>query len=262
LQPLAQDARQLWRVVGAGRVANRYVFESVHYPGACLTRVGGGGLGLQPISFAATQFWLPFAAPAVVGVQPFWRSMTQEIVANPPLPPARLELFNSHKYALVVLLGDSRQGGLVQQLRIEPNSSQTINLERDAGATLVESFQIRSRLGLWEQQQFVTTVPPTAAYDLSVYEEHLQSIAIDRTGKSPNPIEDVNYIPKSVGWVPLPAGQNLPENGRLDLYARALAAKNPGAVRRLDPQQFDEAPRTNPVEAILEEFQSVPRRSF
>lgn len=257
LMPVTQDPRQLWRVTGAGRADNRYVLESAQYPGFCLANIAGGHVAMQPINFAPTQLWVPLIPPPAPAFQPFYRTVRQEVHANPQLPPAQLELFNSHRYALMILLGDKRAGAAVQQFRIPPGSSQVVSLDRDAGATVIETVELRNPLGVWESQQFVTAVPPSAFYDLSVYEEHLQSIAIDRTGKSPNQIEDINFVPKSVGWIPLPAGAGLPSASRLDVYPRAQASNNPGAVRRLDPRQFDEPPRTNPLESILQELNAT-----
>ncbi len=264
LMPLSQDPRQLWRVAGAGRVANRFLLENVQYPGACLTHVGGRVV-LQPINFAPTQLWVPLIPPSLPVLQPLYRTVSHDIRANAPLPAAQLELFNSHRNALIVLLGDNRAGAAVQQIRIEPNSAQVVVLERDAGSTIMETVEIRSALGGWDRQQFVTAVPPSTFYDLSVYEEHLQSIAIDRTGKSPQPIEDINLVPKSVGWIALPPSA-LPERSRLDVYSRAQSSHNPGAVRRLDPQQFDKIPQqSDRLDAVLQEFQTpatAPRRQF
>ncbi len=263
LMPLTQDPRQLWRVTGAGRLDNRYLLENVHFAGNCLTNMGQGRVVMQPINFAPTQLWVPLVAPPIANFQPFYRTLSQEVHANPQLPPAQVELANSQRYALLLLLGDSRGGKAVQQIRIEPNSSQVVALDRDAGSTIIETVETLSSLGGWERQQFVTTVPPLAFYDVSVYEEHLQSIAIDRTGKSPNPIEDVNYVPKSVGWFPIPAGAALPSSSRLDVYPQALSGNNPGAVRRLDPKQFDSLPPSNRLEDILQELQPTPaRRKF
>lgn len=253
LMPLTQDPRQLWRVTGAGRADNRYVLENAQYPGFCLANIAGGHVAMQPINFVPTQLWVPLVPPPVPSFQPFYRTVHQEVRANPQLPPAQLELFNSHRYALMVLLGDRRAGDVVQQLRIPPGSSQIVSLDRDAGATVIETVELLNPLGVWERQQFVTAIPPSAFYDLSVYEEHLQSIAIDRTGKSPNQIEDTNFVPKSVGWIPLPAGEGLPSTSRLDVFPRAQASNNPGAVRRLDPRQFDDPP-ANPLESILQEL--------
>lgn len=252
LMPLAQDPRQLWRVTGAGRADNRYVLENAQYPGFCLASIAGGRVAMQPIHFSPTQLWVPLVPPPAPSFQPFYRTVRQEFHTNPQLPPAQLELYNSHRYALMVLLGDKRAGADVQQFRIPPGSSQVVSLDRDAGATVIETVELRNPLGAWESQQFVTAIPPSAFYDLSVYEEHLQSIAIDRTGKSPNQIEDINFVPKSVGWIPLPAGAGLPSVSRLDVYPRAQASNNPGAVRRLDPRQFDNSTPSNPLDNLLQ----------
>ena len=259
LMPVTQDPRQLWRVTGAGRADHRYVLENVQYPGFCLANIAGGHVAVQPINFLPTQLWVPLIPPPAPSFQPFYRTASQEVHANPQLPPAQLELFNSHRYALTLLLGDKRASAAVQMIRIPPGSSQIVSLDRDAGSTVIETVELLNSLGVWERQQFVTAIPPSAFYDLSVYEEHLQSIAIDRTGKSPNQIEDMNFVPKSVGWIPLPAGAGLPADSRLDVYPRAQASNNPGAVRRLDPRQFDDPPRANPLESILQELNTTAK---
>lgn len=262
LQLLAasQDPRQFWRV-RSGRGNNSYLLENLHFSGTCLSRVGSGGIALEPLAYAPSQLWTPYAAPRSALGQPFWRSVSSEIVPNSPLPPAQLDLVNDHKSALIVLLGDVRRGPDVEEIRIEPGTRRTVELERDSGATLVETVEIRSAAGLWDRQEFVTAIPPQNFYDLSVYEEFLQSIAIDATGTSPNPIEDVNYMPKSVGWLQLPGGASLPARGQIELYKRASDAKNPGAVRRFDPERFEHKPE-NPLEGILNKFESVERKKF
>ncbi len=251
LMPIAQDPRQLWRVTDAWGVDNRYILANGQFPGLCLTHLAGGHIGLQPINFAPTQLWAPLVVPPVPSFQPFYRTVSQEVHANAQLPPAQLELVNSHRYSLVILLGDNRGGADVQVFTIPAGGSQVVSLDRDAGSTLIETVELLDPLGGWQRQQFVTAIPPRAFYDLSVYAEHLQSIAIDRTGKSPNQIEDVNMVPKSIGWLPLPAGAALPSVGRMDVYQRAQAANNPGAVRRFDPRQFDAQPAPDRLEQIL-----------
>ena len=200
--------------------------------------------------------WVPLAPPPVFvnTLQPFWRNISREIRPNPPLPPAEVELVNSHKYALTVLVGDLRSGQVVKEVRVESNRSTTITVERDPGSTLVEVVEIQTPLGGWNRQEYVTQIPSVSLYDLSVYEEFLQSIAIDRTGKSPNQIEDINYQPKSVGLLALPPGEALPERGQLDVYDQAKSANNAGAVRRLDPKRL-EKPKADPLESILEGIQ-------
>ena len=265
LSPPNQDARQFWKVSSAPRrreSAQVFALESVAFPGRCVAFNSAGNLIMQPMTFAANQVWLPYVAPPLPTVQPMWRSVRSEIVPNAQLPPAQIDLVNSHRYALVLALADSRKAGGFQQLRVEPGQSLTVELERDTGATLIEVVEIRSATGVWDRQEFRTEIPPGAFYDLSVYEEHLQSIAIDATGKSPNPIEDVNYVPKSVGWFALPAGRDLPDRGSIDVYPRAMDAMNPGAVRRLDPKQFDKPAARDQLEKILDKIDSVPRRKF
>ncbi len=261
LAPAAPDPQQLW-MVSAGLGQNQFWLQNAAFPGTCLAHNGTGALTLQPLAFNRAQMWSPYVAPRVTGFQPFYRSVTSQFVANPPLPPAKLTLDNRHRYALVIALGDSRKGADFEQLRIEPGHSLTVELERDSGATVVETVEYRTLLGGWRTEEYVTSVPPSVQYDLSVYEEHLQSIAIDRTGTSPNPIEDVNYVPKSVGWLPLPVGEALPKVSRVDLYAKAKKARNPGGVRRLDAEQFTAKTPERPLEQILEQHQSVRRRKF
>lgn len=265
LSPPNQDARQFWKVSSAPRrrqAAQVFALESVAFPGQCVAFNSVGSLIMQPTTFAANQVWLPYVAPGLQQVQPFWRSVRSDIISAAQLPPAQIDLVNSHRYALVLALADSRQEGRFQQLRVEPGQSLTVELERDTGATLIEVVEVRSAAGVWDRQEFRTEIPPRGFYDLSVYEEHLQSIAIDATGKSPNPIEDVNYVPKSVGWFALPAGKDLPDRGSIDVYPRAMEAMNPGAVRRLDPKQFDKPAARNQLEAILDKVDSLPRRKF
>jgi len=260
LTAISQDPRQLWRVSSIAGNRNRFVLENAMYSGQCLTS-NGGQLLLQPINYAPAQWWVPLSAPTLPTYEPFWRTVSQEVHSNAPLPPAQLGLLNTHRSALIVLLGDQRQAGQVQQLRIEPGQTATLTLDRDSGSTIVETYEIRSPGGVWDRQQFTTAIPPRVIYDLSVYEEFLQSIAIDRTGKSPHPIEDVNYMPKSVGFMQIPPGAALPQTSTMDALAQARAANNPGAVRRLDPKQFEFQP-SSPTEAILDEFKSTPRKKF
>ncbi len=256
LEAATSDLRQLWRVLPAPIALGAYIFENAAFRGLVLGGGPGTPLGLQPLAFTSHQMWAPVAPTIPIPFEPLWRTNNVEMRPNPPLDPAQLELENSHRYALVILLGDRRTGNAFQQIRIEPQSRVTLELERDSGATLVETCEIRSISGVWERSQFVTAIPPAQLFDLSVYEEQLQSIAIDRTGTSPNLIEDVNYVPKSLGWLPLPAGDALPLVSRIDIFQAAKEARNPGAVRRFDPKAFDKKPKVDPVEAVLEDAKS------
>ncbi len=252
--PIGSDAGQLWRVypflAGSG-----YVFESVMFPGQCLTW-GDTGLFMQPISFAPRQIWSPFYPP-IPRVEPVLRNLSTQVVPNPPLEPAHVELANRHTETVWVLLADHRAGGAVTTYRIPSGASETVKLDRDAGAVVEETYEVLLNTGEWNRQVFRTPIPPALLYDISIYEEFLQSIAIDRTGKSPNTIEDINYQPKSIGWFLIPPGDSIPAQYVMDVFDLAKTAGNPGAVRRIDPKQLDKPVKAeDPLKAILREIQA------
>lgn len=254
LRPLTQHARQLWRPLLVGPPSGqRFILENAFHPGHCLALDHHGHLHAEPISFTHPHFWIPLRPHAPIPVQPFFRSISHKIVAADPLPPAEVELVNTHRYTLTVLLGDRRQGDRFTQIKIPAGQSETLRLDRDAGGTVIEVHEVLTPTGDWLREEFETPIPPRAFYDISVYEDHLQSVAIDRTGKSPQAIEDTNYVPKSVGWLPMAA--ELPNRLTVDAYADAAAAANPGAVRRLSFEQL-EPKKSQPLDAILDQIRA------
>jgi hypothetical protein len=168
------------------------------------------------------------------------------------LESALVEFVNSHSKELWVLVADRRNPAKSMRLRILAGESETIPLERDAGGTLIEVYEYGVP-GLTQRDEFATPLPPAVRYDVSVYELAVQSITIDRTvpgGK----LENVNYSPKSVGWFELAPGPEL-ESGPLDVFQTAARQKNAGAVRRIDPSEWEPHARpTDPVESLLDEF--------
>ena len=260
-EPIGQQAAQLWRVMQTGYNSG-YWLESAILPGYALTGAVSGAVNLLPVNGGFGQVWMPQPVVITPGYEPMWRTVDHQVRANPPLPPAQIELVNSHSGALRILIAD-RRAGRPREVRIEPNSRVLASFDRDAGATVVETYELRSPAGVWDRQQFVTQIPPAPIYDLSVYEEFLQSIAIDRTGTSPNPIEDVNYQPKSIGWLPLPPGNALPARGQIDAYEDAKAANNPGAVRRMDPRNLEKpSSAADPLKSILDSVTPPVRQKF
>jgi hypothetical protein len=253
---LGSSVNQLWRIQNFN--GGGYCFESVWMPGFGLTCDPRNGLWLQPITWSPWQIWWPqqpvFSLPA-----PQYRVSSDQIVPNQPLPPVSLRVANTHTDTLLVLLADRRNPSQPRKLRIPAGGSETVTLERDAGATVIQTVEIMDAFGNWNRDQYQIPVPPAVLYDMSVYEEFLQSIAIDRTGKSPSAIEDVNYQPRSIGFFLLPAGAALEDRSVIDAYRAADDSKNPGACRKLSPRDFPSsssqvAPR-DPLKDLLQQLQ-------
>lgn len=262
MTPAAQDAAQLWHVAPIGASASGYWLESVAYPGLALTGSVGAEARLLPTGNGNLQIWTAVSAPLLPDFEPLWRTVSQAVRSNPALEVAQIDLVNSHSKRLVVLIGDRRIPD-VRQVRMDPGGRARVSLDRDPGGTLVEIYEVRDANGLFERREFLTAIPAAPIYDVSVFEEFLQSIAIDRTGTSPNVIEDINIQPRSIGWIALPAGSALPQRGQLDVFARARAANNPGAVRRFQPQTLEPAATgVDPLEAILRSVKPPVRRKF
>jgi len=250
LEPSAREPRQLWRLVSYGQTVR---LDSVAYPGRSLAGGADGLVTLERTSGAAAQQWYAdFAPPPLPQPLPLIRLARQEVVPRAELAPAVVALKNSHRNDLVVVVGDLRPGRAPTELKIPAGGEVQVRLARDAGATLRETYELRSRLGVLEQQRYVTEIPPATLYDISVYERFLQSIAIDRTGKSPEAVEDVNYQPRSVGIFPVPAGDALPRQAQIDVWRQARAAGNPGGVRPLASRE-QEPQAADPLQRLLEE---------
>jgi len=255
LLPIHNGADQLWRIQTAQGLGG-YCFESVLYPGMALTCIPNQGLTMQNMTYDPWQVWWP-QTPTFALPQPQFRTVNHQIIPNPQLRPVSARIMNTHSDTLVVLIADRRHSQSMQKLRIPSRGSELIHMDRDPGGTIVETVETMDAFGNWNQQQFRTPIPPTVLYDISVYEEFLQSIAIDRTGKSPNAIEDINYQPRSIGFFLVPPGDELPEVAEIDVYRIAEDSQNPGAVRRLSPRdlQKSDATSTDPLKDLLNQFQ-------
>jgi hypothetical protein len=255
--PIGDSPQQLWRIQSVA--IGGYLIENVAMPGVWLTCGQNGGLWLQPLFNTPYQVWWP-QQPAFSLPAPQYRNVAEQYVANAPLSPARLRVTNTHSETLFILLSDRRSPNQLSKLRIPAGGAETVTLDRDAGGTVVQTVEVADALGNWDRFEYQIPVPPSILYDMSVYEEFLQSIAIDRTGKSPNVIEDVNYQPRSVGFFLLPAGDGLPESGSIDAHGAAVQANNPGAARRIPkkdlPNSSSQLPPRDPLKELLDKIQS------
>lgn len=251
----AESLDQLWRVIPSTVSPGALRFESVTFSGNWLAGQGDSAVMLHPASDSAAQVWyFDEALPPPTVQVPIQRLVTATVQPNPPLAAVPTRLINSERSELLVRITDLR-GGTSTDIRIPPGGFHDIEIGRDPGATFVEKYEVVGPAGPLLSQQFVTPVPPSSLYDVSVYQSFMQSIAIDRTGKSPNPIEDINFQAKSIGFFVIPAGDRF-RGGELDVMQLAKQANNPGGVRSIAPNAFNRADeRVDPLEQVIRELQ-------
>jgi hypothetical protein len=260
LEVTDDSTNQLWRITSSPSEPGALIVRAVAERSRerALTSTPGGRVVVEPFNNDPDQHWIIEAVEvALPPVFEEYAFLSHEVQPAEALPPAEIELVNSHRKELWVLIADAFDPSQSMRVIIPPGESKIVKLERDPGGELVEVYENHLAGGIIEREQFVTTLPPAPRYDVSVYEVVAQSVAIDRTVPGGR-IEDVNYSPSSVGWFDLPSGSDV-VNGTIDVYERATAMDNPGAARRIDPKlwQHKEEP-TDPVESALEQFR--PRR--
>jgi hypothetical protein len=185
------------------------------------------------------------------------RLISRKEVANPPLKAVNVELENSHDEDLQVVVRDLRDNSTAE-LEIAAGTSRTVELDRDAGGTILERWEIPLRSGEFVLEQRAIPVPPQPIYRISVFERFVQSVAIDATKKGKQTIEDISYSSKSVGVFAIPPGAGL-KGGRIDVYAAARRQGNPGGVDQLELGNRREAEGANedPIKKILRAHQKA-----
>jgi hypothetical protein len=250
-QRSAQTFEQLWRITPARSRPGAIRLESYAFPGNFLAGDANSTVNLQSWSRSPSQLWyFDTAPPPPTIVVPLQKLVHQSTKENPPLEPVVARFENSNRNELLIRIGDLRTGSS-NDISIPAGGHRDVEIQRHAGATFIERYEVLGPTGVILSQEFTTQVPPTILYDVSVYEKFLQSIAIDRTGKSPNPIEDINYQPKSVGYFVIPPGDQF-RGGNVDVFRLAKQANNPGGVRRIDPNTFNQPDeRSDPLEDVL-----------
>lgn len=151
------------------------------------------------------------------------------VVPGTPLKPATLAMRNNHRETLRVQVADLLDPTKTQRFDVRPGQAHNVTLQRDPTSTRVQIYQTLDAAGAPIEQEVSSRVPAPIRYQVTVHEMRWQSIAIDRTGTSPNPIEDVNMQGRGVGQFTLPTGDEL-QSGILDVYARAIAAGNAALI--------------------------------
>ncbi|TWT64670.1 hypothetical protein [Allorhodopirellula solitaria] len=201
-------------------------------PGYGGFRYGGPGYGSWPalggyyrsgVSFSvASPLAVPAAPmmPTLAPAQPQSTLIESRVVDNGTLDPVEVEFVNSQNETLLVVLTDARTPGKKAQYQIQPGGSQRVKLPRSAGQTRIDRYQSWDIAGDPVEREVRVAMEPEARYQVAVDRTRIQSIAIDRTGKSPNVIEDINMQSVPVGVFTLPPGDQL-VSGKIDLFDAA-----------------------------------------
>ena len=136
-----------------------------------------------------------------------------------PLSAVRVELGNTQRNDLWVLMVDRRHPTRPKRLKIPAGESVKVRIDRDG-----------DRNGR----------PAEVIYELSVYELVRQSVSIDATQRGKPKVTGANYAPQSVGWFEIPPG-NKQKTDVIDVYYEAKQSGQPGRVARIDPSLWDAA---------------------
>ena len=179
-------------------------------------------IGLPPPVF-------PGIPPAPILRQPQSVLVDSKIVPGAPLAPVTLGLRNGSPSDLVVTIVNLQDGSDTEQIKIRSGEVVRHPFSRRAGAERIDTFRVITETGDVLTRQNSIALPPEALYEIVVHQWQIQSIAIDRTGKSPNVIEDVHYQGKGLGRFPLPAGAEL-QPTVIDVYRAAINQGNPATV--------------------------------
>jgi hypothetical protein len=221
------------------------------------TSFGTPGFGGPNYGGYSTPYASGYRSPRL---QPQSVLIESETIPNPPLPPARLNLRNDGRREVQVAIVDAKNVSGSRSLRIPPGASKIVDLERDSGAQRVAHYRVVSPYGESTTQEIVTDVPPPIRYEVVVHEWAMQSIAIDRTGKSPNPIEDINFQGRGLGRFPLPPGPEL-QSGTIDVVRAARSQGNQGSVGPLVPSDRQPSDNASQLERAIIEAQRAAQRA-
>ncbi|KLU04393.1 putative signal peptide and transmembrane protein [Rhodopirellula islandica] len=276
--PFPQASYRLLHPVGAGPIGGPIVGP---WAGGYMTHdisVYGGGLGLPWLAPAPAFGWgmnagplgpMPFAPFPLnplplspIPLNPGPVPIDTRRVALPDLPPAKIRFTNSSQRDVNVTLSDARQAGLSKTFRLGPAETHDMKLRRDAGHEWVETYELLSPDGQWITREVRHSIQPQPRYEIVVHEWRVQSVAIDRTARGNNRIEDINMQGKGIGRFLLPPGPELTDQ-TIDVFQSARAMQNQGTVTPLisDEQiqeQFRPSDRVSPFErALLQQQRAI-----
>ncbi|WP_372724456.1 hypothetical protein [Novipirellula sp.] len=152
-----------------------------------------------------------------------------QLVAGPALPPVTIGLRNGGPSDLVVTIVNLKDDSNTEQIKIRSGEVVNRSFSRSPAAERIDTYRVLNEFGDVVTRQKTLPLPAEVLYEIVVHQWQVQSIAIDRTGKSPNVIEDIHYQGKGLGRFPLPAGVEL-QPGVIDVYRAAINQGNPATV--------------------------------
>lgn len=219
ISPTTADPRQLWR---SRKTAAGVQLESLAYPGRALAGGADGVVQLERSSGAPAQQWLGRFGPLPPAIELPPVQLAERIwEADPERPPVTVRFANPTRRSLRFQLIDRSGRQQWPVIELLPGRTQELRVPRRSGGRLIERYRVETPFGVVEQGQTVTNIPPPVDFIVRVTEKTIQSIAIDRTGKSPQVIEDIQYRPREIGSFALPAGDRLREGTTIDLLRNA-----------------------------------------
>lgn len=184
-----------------------------------------------------------------------------ETIPNPPLPPARVTFGNDGPREIEITVVDLQDPAGTRKSRIPPGAAVNFDLVRDSGAKRVSHHSVVGPTGGSYTKEVVSEVPPSDRYEVVVHELNVQSVAIDRTARSPGRIEDINYQGKGIGRFMLPPGPQL-TSGTIDVYSAARSQGNQGTIAPIVPKQGQSGAGASPLDrAILEAQRAAQGRN-
>ncbi len=239
------------------RGTGRYVRPLVGPPDPWIIHPHGGPWPTTPWVYGYDL--APHLDPSIIGyhhAEPLRRSylVESQTVSNPPLPPVEVQLFNDGPRDIQVQVNDLIDPGKRQTMRIQPQTAATVKLQRDSGGQEIRRYKVYLGYGEWTTRETTYPVLSPTRYEIVVHEWNMQSIAIDRTGKSPNQIEDVQYQGRGVGRFVLPPGDQL-QSGVIGVFSAAQRQGNQGTVAPILPQERSSSGPLSPLERALLETQ-------
>jgi len=174
-------------------------------------------------------------AGAGVGVKPVLpvRRLVRKDISRRPLQAASVTLQNSSREQIIVMIHYADAAGAApQEFTIEAGRTVAYTFQRDGGASCKNVYLVTNGLGR-QREEIVPApdLPPKQLYHLAVYTNPVVSKFIDGTGRQPTVIKRGR---KSLGLIPLPAGELTRNGSTLDVYKDAVRRNNPGEVSRFN----------------------------